>query len=76
MFRISLIVVLTSLLVGCSSAPAQTTEPAPTVSMDTTQKPTTAPTEAPTKLMEATTPAEAMPPAIQEYPVPPRHSPT
>ena len=76
MFRISLIVVLTCLLVGCSSAPAQTTEPAPTVSMDTTQEPTTAPTEAPTKVMEATTPAETMPPAIQEYPVPPRHSPT
>lgn len=67
MFRISLIVVLISVLMGCTSAPAQTTEPTPAVSMDTTQEPTTAPTEE----MEATTPAETMPSAIQEYPVPP-----
>ena len=71
MFRISLIVLLTSMLVGCASAPAQATEPTATVSMDTTEEPTDVATEAPTQDMEATAPAEAVPSTIQEYPVPP-----
>jgi virginiamycin B lyase len=72
MFRISLIVILTSLLVGCAGAPAQTTEPTATVSMDPTQEPTTAPAEALTQEVEATevtSPEEAA--QIQEYSVPP-----
>ena len=70
MFRISLIVVLTCLLVGCSGVPTQATEPVATLLTEAPLEPTTVPPEATTERVEATAPAEAGPSSIQEYPVP------
>jgi virginiamycin B lyase len=70
MLRISLVLILTSLLVGCSSATPQTTEPTAMISPNTTQEPTTsAVTEPPAPEGEATSSTE--PAQIMEYPVPP-----
>src|ERR671922_2165382 len=65
MLRISLIVILISLLVGCANAPLQTAEPT-LVSTIPTQEP--AATE-PSIEEEATSVSESA--QIQEYPVPP-----
>lgn len=71
MVRISLIGIFISVLVGCATAPPQTTESATIVSTNPTLEPTSpAVPESPAQ-EEATPPAEAMPAAIQEYPVPP-----
>jgi virginiamycin B lyase len=72
MVRIRLIVILTTVLVGCAGAPPQTIEPTTIITTNTTQEPT-APvaTEPPTHDVESVSPAEPVPAEIQEYPVPP-----
>jgi len=69
MLRMTLIVILMCLLVGCAAAPAQATEPVATISIDSTQESAPAATGAPTEEAEATSPPEAA--QIQEYSVPP-----
>src|SRR5215216_7138175 len=63
MVRISLIVILTGVLVGCASAPLQTVEPSTMVSTNKTPE---SPATEPQPTGKATSPAQ-----IQEYPVPP-----
>ena len=71
MVRISLIGIFISVLAGCATAPPQTTEPATIVSTTPTLEPASlAVPESPTQ-EAATSPAEPVPAAIQEYPVPP-----
>lgn len=68
MLRISLIVMLTSVLVGCASASTQTSIPTETVLGDGTSGPSTEPPIIEGTLANTIPPAE--PATIQEYPVP------
>src|SRR5687768_1838643 len=71
MLRISLIIVLTSLLMGCAGTSPQTSEPTAIITTNSTQEPTApAATEPPVEEGEAASPAGPAA-AIQEYPVPP-----
>ena len=68
MLRILLTIILTSMLVGCTSSPPQTIEPTSVVLANPTQAPTIA--TSPDSTPSNETPTSNASPEIQEYPVP------